>query len=160
MKKVFILRHADSIPGMDDKARPLSKEGRKELKQLVEKEQALFREIDRVLCSSSARTRETLEGVSGYLPDRVMISYIEALYHASPEGILEEIGFVEDQFNVILVVGHNPGVTKFMHSVCEAHGQAIDKSMKTASIAEFSVQSKSWQDIRYIDLKFIRMVRK
>lgn len=123
------------------------------------KEPGLFRDIDMVLCSSSTRTRETLEEVNGCLSDNTMVSYIDALYHASSEVILEELRFVADNFNSVLVVAHNPGLTQFLHHVCECHGQSMDKSMKTGSLAEFSVQLESWHSLEYADLKFIRMIR-
>lgn len=159
MKKLFILRHADSIPDTNDKLRPLSKEGRKELKHLKLKAADLFKSIDMVLCSSSTRTKETLEEVNDCLPDCVMICYIDALYHAPPEMILEEIGFVDDKYSGILIVAHNPGVTELLHHVCNHQGKPITKSMKTGSLAEFAVKRESWHDLRYADLEFIRLIK-
>lgn len=159
MKRLFILRHADSIPGTNDKIRPLSKEGHKELKRLISKEPDLFKTIDIVLCSSSTRTRETLAEVNNCLRDRVMVNYIDALYHALPEIILEELRFVDDKFTTILVIAHNPGVTEFMRRVCEQQGEPMDKSMKTGSLAEFTVEGESWHALRYTNLKFVQLIK-
>lgn len=159
MKRVYILRHADSIAGANDKLRPLSKEGHKELEHLKLKAIEVFKSIDMVLCSGSTRTRETLTEVSNCLPDRVMIHYLDSLYHASPETILQEIGLVDNRFNAVFVVAHNPGVTEFLQYVCKQQGEPMDKSMKTGSLAEFIVKGESWHGLNYADFKFIRLIR-
>ena len=160
MKLLFILRHGDSVPGSpgNDKERPLSKEGQKEIKHLRKQQLDIFDTIDLVLCSSSIRTRETLACLMKGLPDRITIRYIDALYHASADIILEEVGFVEDKFQAVLVIGHNPGITTFMAQICQQQGLAVDKAMRTGEMAEFSISKKDWQRLKENDLKFIRLL--
>ncbi|WP_052045843.1 SixA phosphatase family protein [Candidatus Paracaedibacter symbiosus] len=159
MRKLFILRHADTMSGSDDKIRSLSKEGWKELKHLKLKGTTLFNGVDMVLCSSSTRTRQTLEGIADILPDRVLVSYIDALYHASSNTILEEISLVDDKFKNVLVIGHNSGVTDFMYRVCDSDSIFMEKTMRTANIAEYTVKSDTWRTLRFGDLQFIRLTK-
>src|SRR5271166_5745408 len=66
-RQLFVMRHAKSSwesVGLDDHERPLAPRGRRAVKALSEHMRS--REImpALVLCSSSRRTRETLEGVN------------------------------------------------------------------------------------------------
>lgn len=160
MKNLFTLRHGDSIPGShgNDKERPLSKEGQKELKQFKKQQLDLLKSIDLVLCSSSMRTRETLDCLIDELRDRITVCYIDALYHANPEIIFEELGLVDDKFNTVLVIAHNPGVTMILTDICEKQGVVINKAMRTGEMAEFVVQKETWQGVQLHDLKFIRQL--
>lgn len=160
MKILFTLRHGDSVPGShdNDKERSLSKDGQKDLRNLRKQQLDLFKSIDLVLCSSSTRTRETLDCLTKGLPDRITVCYIEALYHASPETIIEEVGLVDDKFNTVLVIGHNPGLTTLLSHVCEQQELSVDKSMRTAEMAEFALHKESWHGLRATDLKFTRLL--
>jgi phosphohistidine phosphatase len=63
---------------------------------------------DVVLCSDSARTRET---ASLLLPQLSLIPELrlsQMLYHAAPDTILDQLRRQEEQ--TIGVVGHNPGI--------------------------------------------------
>lgn len=161
MKILFILRHGDAVPGDEnktDKQRPLSKKGQKELKYLRKQELDLFKSIDLVLCSSSVRTRETLDCVMKGLPDRVTICYLDSLYDSNVETIIQEVSLVDDKFKTVMVVAHNPGLTTLMNQVCEHQELPMDKSMSTGSISEFVLKTESWQGLKVSDLKFMRLL--
>ena len=57
-----------------------------------------------VLCSSSRRTRETLEGVA---PGGETLIEPE-LYHADADQLLERLRRVSDDVESVMVIGHNP----------------------------------------------------
>ena len=66
-KRLFILRHAKSSwddPGLDDHDRPLAPRGRRAVEALASYLSAREIRPDLVLCSSSRRTRETLDGIA------------------------------------------------------------------------------------------------
>ena len=75
-KRLFVLRHAKSSwddPGLDDRERPLAPRGQRACKVMAEHLRTNAIEPELVLCSTSRRTRETLEGVAprGENADRV-----------------------------------------------------------------------------------------
>ncbi|NUS61577.1 MAG: histidine phosphatase family protein [Lysobacter sp.] len=120
MRELILLRHAHAEPartGGADLDRPLSPEG------LAEAESAgrWLRDNklvpDRVLCSPSRRTRETLESVLaaiGYVDQRLEPS----IYEATP-GALMELADAHKDVDRLLLVGHNPGfeqLAALMHS--------------------------------------------
>lgn len=135
MRELILLRHAHAEPassGQADLDRPLSPEG------LAEAEAAgrWLREKDlvpdRVLCSPSRRTRETLEAVLGsigYVDQRLEPS----IYEATP-GTLMELADAHRDVSRLLLVGHNPGfeqLAALLHS-----GQSGDyRGMPPAGIA-------------------------
>ena len=120
MRELILLRHAHAEPastGQADLDRPLSPEG------LAEAEAAgrWLRENqlvpDRVLCSPSRRTRETLEavlGAVGYVDQRLE----PAMYEAT-SGALAALADANREVERLLLVGHNPGfeqLAALMHS--------------------------------------------
>ena len=113
MKELILLRHAHAEPTVPDGIdldRPLSPEGLAEAESAGRwlKEHALV--PDRVLCSPSRRTRETLEavlGVIGYVDQRLE----ENIYDATP-GTLIGLADAHRECDRVLLVGHNPGMER------------------------------------------------
>ena len=108
-KRLFVLRHAKSSwddPGRDDHDRPLAARGRRAVELLAEHLKANDIHPEQVLCSSSRRTRETLEGVS---PDGEYLIERELYSAGSPE-ILERLRRVPSSAESVMVIGHNPAM--------------------------------------------------
>jgi phosphohistidine phosphatase len=106
-KRLFVLRHAKSSwddPGLDDHDRPLAPRGRRAAKALHQhvREQDIHPSL--VLCSSSRRTRETLEGVA----PGGETSFESELYAAGAQDVLERLRHVPEETESVMVIGHNP----------------------------------------------------
>ena len=135
MRTLILLRHAHAEPaseGQSDLDRPLSAEGLAEAEAAGRwlAEQALT--PDRVLCSPTRRTRETLEavlGAIGFVEQRL----IDGIYEATP-GMLAELVDQHQDVERLMLVGHNPGLERLlalMHS-----GQSGDyRGMPPGSVA-------------------------
>lgn len=110
MRELILLRHAHAEPaatGQSDLDRPLSPQGLAEAEAAGRwlREQGLV--PDRVLCSPSRRTRETLEAVLaaiGYVEQRLE----DGIYEATA-GTLAELADQHREAERLLMVGHNPG---------------------------------------------------
>lgn len=108
-KRLFVLRHAKSSwddPGLDDHERPLAPRGRRAVKLLGEHMRETGIRPALVLCSSSRRTRETLEGVA---PGGETLIEPE-LYGASARELLERLRRVPDHVESVMLIGHNPAL--------------------------------------------------
>ena len=138
MRDLILLRHAHADAagaGQPDLDRPLSATGREEARAAGDwlREHGLL--PDRVLCSPSARTRETLASLGdiGGAPATLE----PAIYEASP-GTLAALVDAQRDAERLLLVGHNPGLERLvalMHS-----GQSGDyRGMPTASVAVLSL---------------------
>jgi phosphohistidine phosphatase len=93
---------------------------------------------ERILCSDSARTRETADlllqtwhGLANTpIPE---IKFLAELYHADPHDIVESLRRFHGGRSSLMVIAHNPGISEYATRLC---GQPI--SMPTAAIAIFS----------------------
>ena len=119
MRELILLRHAHAgshTTGPDDRDRVLSEVGVQEARAAGAwlREQGLL--PDRVLCSPSARTRQTLAALGdiGGAPATLE----PAIYEASP-GTLAALVDAQRDAERLLLVGHNPGLEQLaalMHS--------------------------------------------
>jgi phosphohistidine phosphatase len=123
-RHLYLLRHAKSSwdePGQPDHDRPLAERGRQAVKLLAHYAEQQQIRPDLVLCSSSRRTRETLDGV---LPGRVAVVESQ-LFVASREQLLQRLRYVEPEMRSVMVVGHNPALQ--MLTLHLARGEAAGR---------------------------------
>jgi phosphohistidine phosphatase len=107
MKRLFLLRHAKSSWDDEDLAdheRPLSARGRRAADAMGRHLRAEGIEPELVLCSSAARTRETLAriGLAGQVE--------RELYGATASELIARLRAVPPSVESVLVIGHNPGM--------------------------------------------------
>jgi phosphohistidine phosphatase len=109
---LLLMRHAKSSredDELDDHDRPLNHRGREAAPRMAQ----VLVESDlvpsRILVSSSARTRETVERMLPIL-GAVQVEVIPKLYHAMPLTILQVINDHGQGADPLLIVGHNPGM--------------------------------------------------
>jgi phosphohistidine phosphatase len=106
-KRLFVLRHAKSSwddPGLDDHERPLAPRGRRAVELIAAYLSARHIHPDLVLCSSSRRTRETLDGIAvggEHLIERT-------LYAAGTEEIIDRLRQLPESVSSAMLIGHNP----------------------------------------------------
>lgn len=118
-RRLILTRHAKSAwddPAMADHDRPLNGRGRRSAMELGEWLHSRGYEPDEVLCSTAARTRETWARVAAApLEVTPRVTFAEALYHATPEQMLEVLkGATGD---CVMMIGHNPGIAEFAASL-------------------------------------------
>ncbi len=103
------MRHAEAAdfapPGLDDSDRPLTRRGQDQARAVGAALAEHGVRIDQVLCSSAARTRQTLDLLGVQAP----VTFTSELYNAGSQAIREEIGLLADSVSVALVLGHAPG---------------------------------------------------
>jgi phosphohistidine phosphatase len=144
-RQLYLLRHLKSSwddPDLADHDRPLAPRGRKAgiLLQEFLRTQAI--RPDLVMVSSARRARETLDALQPWeTPPQVEIG--SALYHASPETILDLIRAAPKAARVLLVIGHNPGLQDFAVLLCADRGGALARRMAesfpTGALAQFDL---------------------
>ncbi len=137
---LYLLRHAKAVPWgySDDFNRELAPRGQKHMARLAGWLEANLAPPELELCSSSARTRETLAPLLERWPvAENRISYTDAVYHASA-GMLHSLA--EEAFESVdslLMVGHNPGFESMaFHFMNPAETRAIYK-MATGTLGVF-----------------------
>jgi phosphohistidine phosphatase len=108
-RRLILVRHAkaaeEDVTG-GDHARPLNERGQTDAQALKSWLAAQGVRPDRVLCSSAARTQQTLAQVDGNWP----VEFSDKLYLASTGDLLDHIHRTDDAVDELLIVGHNPGI--------------------------------------------------
>jgi phosphohistidine phosphatase len=116
MLTLFLLRHAKSSwnnPSLPDQERPLATRGINDAPLMGKAMAERGLDPDLVLCSSARRTRDTLDLVLPELRVEPQVVYDAALYHASPEQMLEMLHAIQPGANRVMLVGHNPEIQAF-----------------------------------------------
>jgi phosphohistidine phosphatase len=124
-RRLYVLRHAKSSwddPGQYDHDRPLAPRGRRAVNVLAEYVAANDIRPELVLCSSSRRTRETLEGVH---PGGVCLIEHE-LYDASHGQLIERLRRVPAATPSVMVIGHNPAMQMLVLKLASRRGAPAD----------------------------------
>lgn len=133
------MRHAksDYPDGVADHDRPLAARGVREAGLAGDWLRAHVPTIDRVLCSSAARTRQTLDRTRIEAP----VTFSERLYGATPGTMIGEINNVGEDVCTLLVVGHEPTVSSVALGLAEpersdrAAAERISMKFPTSGIA-------------------------
>lgn len=101
--------------------------------------------LDRIICSSSARTAQTAEIVSSVADFNGEVVKLDELYLAESRDIAAAIrdhSAAEDQ--TVLLVGHNPGVAELM---CGWAGESLEVPPATAAVFETPIDD--WTNLGY-----------
>ena len=145
--RLILMRHAKSDwsgPTEPDHARPLNARGRASARALGDWLRQGGFVPDRVLCSTSARTRETLDLLD--LPD-VPVRYEERLYHAAPETLWHSLS--ETAEPVVLMIGHNPGLALFAaQAVAQPPGHPRFADYPTCATLVADFEGPGWASVR------------
>lgn len=145
MKTLLVLRHAKSSwadNSLSDHDRPLKGRGKRDAPRMgrLLKDQDLIPDL---IVSSSARraisTAKLLAEACGYESE---IEVTREFYHAAPETYLEYIAYLSEDVDVVMVVGHNPGVEELVEEFSERW-----ERMPTAALAVIHLDVESWADL-------------
>jgi phosphohistidine phosphatase len=149
-KQLFILRHAKSSwddPGLDDHERPLAPRGQRACKVMAEHLRTNRITPELVLCSSSRRTRETLEGVA---PSGKHVIESE-LYAASAGDLVDRLRRVPDDVGSVMLIGHNPSVQMLAMRLARRQGDAgeraaLERKFPTGALATLTFEC-GWSEL-------------
>lgn len=152
MKTLILLRHAKSSwddSALDDHDRPLAGRGRRAAPAIAAHLADSGYIPDLVLCSTAARTRETLDLASEHLGGPP-VEYDTSLYLAGPGRLLRNVRDADD-VDTLMVVGHNPGIHTFALGLCDrtvdAELRPLERKFPTAAVAVIEFDTESWDEI-------------
>lgn len=144
-KHLYLLRHAKSSwddPHQKDFDRPLNARGKKAapLMGRVIKDREL--DIDRIICSPSKRTRETLELLQNEAKLKASIDFVDGIYEASVGELRKIVRSQKDKYEAILLIGHNPGMESLL---ADLTGEF--ERFPTAALASIKLNITEWRDL-------------
>ena len=143
MKTLLLMRHGKSSwkdETLSDHERPLKKRGRRDAKRIAMEmiNHDLIPEL--ILSSTAIRAKETVKAILSVLDEKIPVEFSRELYMAEPEDFVEILSALSNDLNVVMLVGHNPGM--------EAYLQIIDgniEAMPTASLGQLSLKVADWK---------------
>ena len=154
MNELYILRHAKAVASEDggpDRERKLTDKGRKAARNLGEWIAAHALRPDLVLCSTAARTRETLELILSSFPNRPELLYEAELYLADATRLLARLREVPKSVGRVMMVGHNPGLQELAAALIDKADSPlagkIALGLPTANLACFEIAGE-WAALR------------
>ncbi|MBI1261963.1 MAG: histidine phosphatase family protein [Rhizobiales bacterium] len=155
MKRLCLFRHAKSDwrdAGLNDFERPLNERGRKAADFMAHFiDQSQWRP-DAVLCSTAVRARETFAPLQALLGTGMPVQFIDRLYHAMPDVLLEVIhAEASDDADTLLVIAHNPGLALMAADLAPAEtdeAMAHGDGMPTGGFIVFEFDVDHWRDVK------------
>ena len=144
-KHLYLLRHAKSSwddPHQKDFDRPINARGKKAapLMGRVIKDREL--DIDRIICSPSKRTRETLELLQNEAKLKASIDFVDGIYEASVGELRKIVRSQKDKYEAILLIGHNPGMESLL---ADLTGEF--ERFPSAALASIKLNITEWRDL-------------
>lgn len=146
MKTLLLLRHAKSSwkdTNARDFDRPLNQRGLKAapaIGRLIRKRKL---QLDLVLSSPAERARQTTQLVFEAAGLKTELRYDERIYEASAERLFEIVSQIDDEADVVMLVGHNPGLEDLLATLV---GEG--RSFPTAALAHIALDIEKWNKLR------------
>ena len=154
MKTLYLLRHAKAESGAieaGDRDRVLAPRGHEACAAIGAYMKSKSYTADAIICSSAARTRETLALVASAAGLLAAPRYEDALYLATAEEVLQAVGQETPSASCVLVVGHNPGMHHLALMMSTPRRTKLRQSLElkypTCSLTVLTFDSQSWNAI-------------
>jgi phosphohistidine phosphatase len=152
--QLLLLRHAKSSwrdRSLADRDRPLNERGERDaaaIGRAMAERQIL---PDRILCSPTMRTRQTMALVLDQLPARPEAAIADALYEASGPDYRALIATEGKRARRLLVIGHNPTMQAtalaLLKQKRDGQEAAIAAKFPTAALAIIELDISTWSQI-------------
>lgn len=144
MKSITLLRHAKSswhTAGLADRDRPLNKRGQRDAPIMGKRIGAQDIRPSLIISSPAVRAWTTARIIAESINyPREFLQRDERLYGASVDTILDVIADQDPGFNNLMIVGHNPGLTRFANYLVED----ITPNLPTCGVVSVLIDSDDW----------------
>lgn len=124
-RTLVLLRHATAESGragQDDQERSLADQGRDEARAIGRWLRDHGIGCDEVVCSPAQRTRETMAEIAAAGCAEAEVEIEHRLYNARAEEVLAVVREASEDANVVLVVGHAPGLPAAASLLADGEG--------------------------------------
>ena len=148
MKTIVLFRHGKSdwnVHFENDHDRPINKRGINAAKKMG-KYLADIKEIPELLISSTAhRTRETIELAAQCGNWKSECIFEPRIYGGSPNVLIEIIKNIDEKFNYVCLIGHEPNFSSFISKSCNEKFHRFP----TASMAKIVYNKDKWVNVMF-----------
>lgn len=147
MKTITIIRHAKALKAeyLSDKERPLVNRGVSDTNLISNYIKDRLEAHYSIISSTAKRASDTAVILANNLEYALEdIVYIDDLYTFDDRKFEQVIRGLDDSFQHIIVVGHNPAVTDFVNSNSNAYFEII----KTSGCVDIQFAENTWANIK------------
>ena len=148
-RRLVLLRHGKSAypPGVPDHDRPLAERGERQAGLAGDWIRANLPPLDRILCSSAERTRQTLAATGLAAPT----DFTDEIFGAYPDELLDLIRELPVSDRTVLLIGHSPGLPDLAEDLAGPDSDQdaltqIRTKFPTSAIAVITVDG-DWSDL-------------
>lgn len=167
MKTLILLRHAKSSwddPVERDFDRPLNKKGHRAALAVGRKLHELAFHFDQVVASPAARVRETIDSLEQGYGRPLEPHFDRRIYLASASALLEVIHGVPDSADMLLLIGHNPGLEELVFLLVpdretDFERDKVEQKYPTAAVAEIRLSVDRWSEVSASSGHLTRFIR-
>lgn len=156
-KILYILRHAKAETGassQDDHDRSLTARGGAAADAMGHFLQKQGVRVDKVLCSTAARARQTLAAVQEVTGKEWPVEHSDRLYLASVNEMTQLLSHLDESVSRVMIVGHNPGLHQFSLKLAKSgeHELMDNLAIKfpTCAFAAIALGEMPWRDLAHM----------
>lgn len=147
MKHLLLMRHAKSrwdVPGQSDFDRSLNERGKKDAPEMAHRIHKHNFKPELIVSSPAKRTQKTAKLVAEVLhyPEK-KIELETSIYDADISDLLHVIRTLDDSYNRVMMIGHNPGFTGLIGILTDS----LVENLPTAGVALLRFDIQSWQQV-------------
>lgn len=148
MKTLILVRHAKSSwaePGQADFERPLNDRGKMNAPEMGQRLAARKIPLQLIVSSPAKRAKKTAKLMAAeirYPEEQIM--YEMDIYEASLEELLAVLRNVEDRYQHLMMVGHNPGLSYLVNYL----SKTSVNHMPTCAMAYLHLNIDSWKQVK------------
>ena len=145
MKTLLILRHGKSSwedEHLADYDRPLKKRGKADAVKMGEllRKQDLTPEL--IISSTARRARTTAILTAEACHYDNELKHTRDFYGAEPEDYIRVLRQLDNSYQRVMIVGHNPGLELLLETLTDAY-----ESLPTAALAQVSLPIDAWKSL-------------
>ena len=142
MKRLILMRHAEAAwDSENDFERPLNERGISTARSMAKAVAARGYYPQHIVTSPAKRSFETAVLLNKRMHLDLKVSLDVRIYEAMPQTLLEIAADFSDQFDSVLMVGHNPG---FEGLIAFLTGSL--QAMQAGSVAVIELKIERWKD--------------
>lgn len=144
MKTLTLVRHAKSSwkdTGLRDRERPLNRRGERDAPEMGRRIVAAGIRPSQIVSSPAVRAWTTAKVIAGEISYPVeFLQREDDLYMASLDTLLDVVAAQEAEFNNLMLVAHNPGITEFANYL----SPGITNNVPTAGVVCVEIDRDDW----------------
>lgn len=162
MKNLILIRHAKSSwenPELEDSERPLTERGIRDALIMSNVLKKYDFKTNKIFCSKATRAKMTIEIIANELKiDSTIITYLDELYNASRENLIDFIKELDEKLINVVIVGHNPGLTDLSNYLLKN----FYFELPTCALVSIELKIDRWSELKKEvgDLKFFEYPKK